>query len=66
MNLALVAADRDTESAAALVNEMSDEARKLVEQHWPDIEALAEQLLVKGRVNFLKTEARPSGDFDSW
>jgi hypothetical protein len=51
MNLALVAADRDTESAAALVNEMSDEARKLVEQHWPDIEALAQRLLVKGRVN---------------
>ena len=58
MNLALLAADRNTERAAALVNEMIGETRKLVEHHWPDIEALAEQLLVKGRVNFLQTEAR--------
>jgi hypothetical protein len=57
MNLALLATDRDTERAAALVNEMIGETRKLVEQHWPAIEALAEQLLIKGRVNFLETGA---------
>ena len=65
MNLALVAADRDTESAAALVNEMSDEARKLVEQHWPDIGKLAEQLLVEGKVNFLQPKAAGSEGSDS-
>ena len=54
--LALLATDRDTEQAAALINEMIDEARKLVERHWPDIEALARRLLIKGRVNFLETE----------
>ena len=48
-NLALLATDRDTEHAEALINEMIGEARKLVEQHWPDIEALAQRLLVKGR-----------------
>jgi len=42
-----------------LLNEMIGETRKLVEQHWPDIEALAQRLLVKGRVNFLETEAGP-------
>ena len=51
-NLALLATDGDTQNAAALINEMIDEARKLVEQHWPDIEALAEQLLVKGGSTF--------------
>ena len=54
-NLALLATDRDTERAEALINEMGGEARKLVEQHWPDIKALAQRLLVKGRVNFLET-----------
>ena len=33
-NLALLATNRDTESAAALVNEMIGEACQLVEQHW--------------------------------
>ena len=56
-NLALLATDRDTERAEALINEMIGEARKLVEQHWPDIEALAERLLIEGRVNFLETDA---------
>jgi hypothetical protein len=65
-NLALLATDRNTERAEALLNKMIGEARKLVEQHWPDIEALAERLLIKGRVNFLETEAGPSEDFDSW
>ena len=64
--LALLATDRDTEQAAALINEMIDEARKLVERHWPDIEALARRLLIKGRVNFLETGAGPSEDFNSW
>ena len=59
-NLALQATDRDTEHAEALINEMIGEARKLVEQHWPDIEALAERLLIKGMVNFLETEAGAS------
>src|SRR6478609_7438530 len=41
-NLALLATDRDTEHAEALINEIIGETRKLVEQHWPDIEKLAE------------------------
>ena len=49
-NFALVAADRDTERAEAL---MIGEARNLMEQHWRDIEALAKRLLIKGRINFL-------------
>ena len=56
-NLALLASDRNTERAEVLVNEMIGEARKLVEQYWPDIEALAERLLIKGRVNFLQRKA---------
>jgi hypothetical protein len=64
-NLALLAADRDTERAEALINEMIDEARKLVEQHWPDIEKLAEQLLEEGRVNFLRPKAGGSEASDS-
>ncbi len=54
-NLALLATDHDTKRAEALINEMIGEARTLVEQHWPDIEALAERLVIKGRVNFLET-----------
>jgi hypothetical protein len=54
-NLALLATDRATERAEALLNEMVGEARKLVEKYWPDIEELAEQLLIEGRVNFLQT-----------
>ena len=61
-NLALLATDHDTERAAALINEMIGEARKLVEQHSPDIEALAEQLLVEGRINFLQPKATASED----
>ena len=45
-------ADRNTERAEALINKMIGETRELVEQHWPDIDALAQRLLVKGRVNF--------------
>ena len=51
--LALLGTDGDTKHAEALINKMIGEARKLVEQHWPDIEALAERLLIKGRINFL-------------
>jgi hypothetical protein len=58
-NLALSATDRNAERAAALVNEMIVETRKLMEHHWPYIEALAEQLMIKGRVNFLETGAGP-------
>ena len=62
-NLALLATDRDTQQAEALINEMIGEARKLVEQHWPDIEKLAERLLIEGRVNFFETKAGASEDF---
>ena len=64
-NLALLATNRDTESAAALVNEMIGEACQLVEQHWLDIGKLAEQLLVEGRVNFLQPKAAVSEGSDS-
>jgi len=66
IGIALLATDRDTERAEALINKMIGEARKLVEQHWPDIEALAQQLLVKERVNFLEIEAGASENPDSW
>ena len=65
-NLALLATDRDTERAEALINKMIGETRKLVEQHWPDIDALAQRLLVKGRVNFLEIEAGSSEHPGSW
>jgi hypothetical protein len=58
-NLALLATDRDTERANALINEMIDDAGTLVEQHWPAVEALAERLLIKGRVDFLDSRAGP-------
>ena len=61
-----MATDRDTGRAEALMNEVIGEARKLVEQHWPDIEKLAEQLLVEGRVNFLQRKAAGSEGSDSW
>ena len=44
---------------------MIGETRKLVEHHWQDIEALARELLVKGRVNFLQNRAGPSQEFNS-
>ena len=59
-NLALLATDRDTERTETLINEMIQETRKLVEQHWPEIEALAKRLLVKQRVNFLETPENPA------
>jgi hypothetical protein len=59
-NLALLATDHDVECAERLINKMLGETRKLVEQHWTDIEALAQRLLVKGRVNFLEIEAGSS------
>ena len=65
-NLALLATDRDTERAEALINKMIGETRKLVEQHWPDIETLAQRLLVNGTVNFLDCEAEASENPGSW
>jgi Peptidase family M41 len=59
-NLALLATDRDTERAEMLINEMIQETRKLVEQHWPEIDALAQRLLVNQRVNFLATSENPA------
>jgi len=64
-NLALLATDRDTVHAEALINEMIGEARKLVEQHRSDIEKLAEQLLVEGKVNFLQRKVAASEGSDS-
>ena len=64
-NLALLATNRDTERAEALINDMIGEARKLVERHWSDIEKMAEQLLVEGRVNFLQRKAPASEGSDS-
>jgi hypothetical protein len=56
-NLALLAADHNTGRAETLINAMIVETHTLVEQHWPDIAALAQRLLIKGRVNFLEVEA---------
>jgi hypothetical protein len=56
-DLALLATDRDTERAEALVNEMIGRTRELVEQYWPEIERLAQRLLVNGKVNFLEVGA---------
>ena len=53
-HLSLLATDRNTERAEALINEMIGEAQRLVDQHWLDIEALAQRLLVNGKVNFLE------------
>ena len=64
-NLAQLAPDRDTKRAEAVINEVIGAARKLVEQHWPDIEKLAEQLLAEGRVNFLQPKASGSEGSDS-
>ena len=64
--IALLATNRDSERAEALINKMIGETRKLVEQHWPDIEALAQRLLVKDQVNFLEIEAGSSEHPGSW
>jgi hypothetical protein len=58
-SLALLATDPNTERAEALINEMIRDARKLVDRHWPDIKALAQRLLVKQRVNFLRDRREP-------
>jgi Peptidase family M41 len=64
-NLALLATDRRTERAEALINDMIGEARNLVERHWSDIEKLAAQLLVEGSVNFLQRKAAASEGSDA-
>ena len=58
-NLALLATDRDTERAETLINEMIYETRKLVEQHWPEIEARAQRLLAKQRVQLPREPREP-------
>src|SRR3954453_19944945 len=45
MNIALLAADREPGGAEALINKVIAETRQLVDQHWADIEELAERLL---------------------
>jgi len=55
-NIALSATDGDTDRAKALLNEMIDETRQLVDAHWSDIEILAQRLLTE------KTVQRPFGE----
>jgi hypothetical protein len=64
-NLALLAADHNTGRAETLIDAMIVETHTLVEQHWPDIEALAQRLLIKGRVNFLEVEVGASDSPDA-
>jgi len=59
-SLALLASDHDTGGAETLIDAMTGEARELVEQHWPEIEALAQRLIEKGRVNFPALKASAS------
>lgn len=51
--LALLASNEDTKRAETLINEIVSEAGQLVDKHWAEIEALAQQLLMHGKVNFL-------------
>ena len=60
MKLALLAGDGDAKRAEAFIEQLTSETRELVERHWPDIETLAQRLLVEGRINFLKTMAPAS------
>ena len=57
-NLALFTTDRDTERAEALLDEMIGETRKLVEQHWPDIEALAKGAAHQREGQFFAAQSR--------
>ena len=56
-NLALLVTYRDTERADALINDMIGKTRELVEQYWPEINMLAQRLLVNGKLNFLEVGA---------
>jgi ATP-dependent Zn protease len=58
--LALSATDGDAKRAGALIDQLTSETRELVERHWPDIETLAQRLLVEEQINFLQTKARES------
>jgi len=60
--LALLACNQDTERAEALINEMIGKTRQLVDYHWSEIKALAQQLLMHGKVNFLGSEEIPTSD----
>ena len=54
--LALLAANEDPKRAETLINEIVSEADQLVGNNWAEIEALAQQLLLHGKVNFLGDE----------
>lgn len=54
-NLALQITDRDTDKAGELINRMLAESRARVLEHWPEIERLARELLIKKRVTPLQT-----------
>jgi hypothetical protein len=60
--LALLACNQDTEQAEALINEIIAKARQMVEHHWSEIEAVAQQLLMHGKVNFLGSGEIPTSD----
>ena len=58
MNLALLATNRNAERAKALINDMIGEARKLMEQYWPDIDKLAKQRSMKAGSTFCSAKPR--------
>jgi len=59
--LALLATEQDTQRAEALISRLLGETRRLVEQHWPEIDKLAQRLLVMGKVNFLDGDGASAG-----
>jgi len=60
--LALLASDQDAKRAEVLINEIMGETRQLVEHHWSEIDALAQQLLLHGKVNFLGKKENVTSD----
>jgi len=60
--LAFLASDQDVERAEVLINEIMGETRQLVEHHWSEIDALAQQLLLHGKVNFLGQKENATSD----
>lgn len=59
-SLALLASDHDAARAEVLLETTLRETRERVEQHWQEIDALAQRLVKNGTVNFLEVEARTS------
>ncbi len=51
-----MASNGDNARAETLIGEMVGQTRQLVERQWPEIEALAQRLLMQGTVNFLRGE----------